>query len=238
MTVSVREDEPMLVVEALAKSFEMHALGRRIAAFDGVSFSLRPGEFLLVTGPNGAGKSSLLRTLYRTYRADHGRALYRSRHGAIDLVRAADIDMALLRAEEMGFVTQFLQARPRLSAELIVAETLVRRGVAEKDALDAARESLGRFGLKPELWAAYPAGFSGGEQQKVNLARALLAPRRLLLLDEPTASLDAGARAALVERLAALKAEGTAILGVFHHPDDVRSLVDGKLAVAPAPAIA
>ena len=107
------------------------------------------------------------------------------------------------------------------------------QAVAEEAALEAARVSLLTFGVKPQLWAAYPTTFSGGEQQKVNLARALILPQKLLLLDEPTASLDANARAALVARLSELKSQGTAMIGVFHHPDDVLHLIDRIVDLTP-----
>jgi alpha-D-ribose 1-methylphosphonate 5-triphosphate synthase subunit PhnL len=113
-----------------------------------------------------------------------------------------------------------------VAAEDIVAEPLRRAGVAAADALREARRWLEEFGVKRDLWRAYPSTFSGGEQQKVNLARALILPQRLLLLDEPTASLDVGARAALVRRLGDLKAQGVAMIGVFHHPGDVADLID------------
>jgi alpha-D-ribose 1-methylphosphonate 5-triphosphate synthase subunit PhnL len=114
-------------------------------------------------------------------------------------------------------------------AEDIVAEPLRRAGVAAADALKEARRWLEEFGVKRDLWRAYPSTFSGGEQQKVNLARALILPQRLLLLDEPTASLDVGARAALVRRLGDLKAQGVAMIGVFHHPGDVADLIDREI---------
>lgn len=217
---------PLLSVEGLSKHFEMHHLERRLAAFNDVSFTLHPGEFVLLRGPNGAGKSTLLRTLYRTYKAQGGRAIYQSEMGSIDLVRAADVDMAWLRRTEIGFVTQFLQARPRVSAEEFVAEALLDSCSDHATALEKARRCLSAFGLKEELWPAYPASFSGGEQQKVNLARALNRPCRLLLLDEPTASLDREARRALVQRLDELKQAGAAMIGVFHVPEETRHLVD------------
>lgn len=221
---------PILRVDGLAKRFDMHHLGQPVPAFGPVSFELSPGELLRLAGPNGAGKSTLLRALHRSVRPTSGRAVYAAPEGAIDLARAADVDVALLRRREIGFVTQFLAARPRVPAEEVVAEPL--RLAGHEDPLAAAREALEAFGVAPELWPAYPRTFSGGEQQKVNLARALVLPRRLLLLDEPTASLDAGARGALSDRLAALKAQGVAMIGVFHHPADVAHLVDREIALA------
>lgn len=225
---------PLLRVEDLGKVFDMHHLGRRLPAFAEVNFTLEAGRFLLLRGANGAGKSTLLRTLYRTYRAQAGSAILAALHGPVDLLRAADIDIAGLRRTEIGFVTQFLQAPPRVSAEDYVADALLAAGRSASDARDAAREALEAFGLKRDLWDAYPAAFSGGEQQKVNLARALILPRRLLLLDEPTASLDAGARQALIDRLAAFKSRGTGMIGVFHTPDEVAALVDDNLDLTPA----
>lgn len=223
----------VLDIRGLSKGFTMHHLGRQMGAFEDISFTLDTGQFLLLKGRNGAGKSTLLRTLYRSYLAQSGQILFHSSQGIIDLARAADVDVTLLRQTEMGFVTQFLTARPRVSAEALVAEPLRRAGRPLETALEEARHWLGTFGVKPELWAAYPTTFSGGEQQKVNLARALILPQRLLLLDEPTASLDVTARAALVRRLSDLKAEGTAMIGVFHHPGDVADLIDIEIDLTP-----
>ena len=227
----------VLDIRGLTKGFSLHHLNKEIAAFEGVSFGVSAGEFILLKGANGAGKSTLLRTLYRSYVPQAGEVRFQSSFGPIDLARAADVDIAYLRRTEIGFVTQFLTARPRVSAEAIVAEPLRLAGWAAEDALAAARAALATFGVKPERWPAYPTTFSGGEQQKVNLARALILPQKLLLLDEPTASLDANARAALVARLEELKAQGTAMIGVFHHPDDVMHLVSRVVELTPdAPA--
>jgi alpha-D-ribose 1-methylphosphonate 5-triphosphate synthase subunit PhnL len=225
----------ILSVQGFAKHFEMHHLQRRLRAFDNIDFDLREGEFILLKGENGAGKSTLLRTLYRTYLPRAGHAFYHTAEGVIDLAAAADVDIALLRRREIGFVTQFLQARPRVAAEEIVAEPLRLIGRPYGDAVEEARRWLSAFGVKSELWAAYPSTFSGGEQQKVNLARALILPQRLLFLDEPTASLDKSARQALVARLAELKAAGVAMIGVFHHPDDVAGLVDREIDLEALP---
>lgn len=224
---------PVLDIEGLSKGFTLHHLGNRIEAFEDISFRVAAGEFVLLKGANGAGKSTLLRTLYRSYLPRSGVIRFHSEYGSIDLARAADVDIAHLRRTEIGFVTQFLQARPRVSAEAIVAEPLRLAGVPVEKALKQARAALEAFGVKPDLWRAYPSTFSGGEQQKVNLSCALIRPQKLLLLDEPTASLDAKARAALVVRLAELKAQGAAMIGVFHHPGDVQSLIDRVIDLTP-----
>ena len=224
---------PVLDIQGLTKGFTLHHLDKEIATFDDITFSVSAGEFVLLKGTNGAGKSTLLRTLYRSYLPQSGAINFHSSHGVIDLARAADVDISFLRRTEIGFVTQFLIARPRVSAEAIVAEPLILAGWEKDQALEKAREALATFGVKPDLWPAYPTTFSGGEQQKVNLARALILPQKLLMLDEPTASLDANARAALVARLKELKDQGTAMIGVFHHPDDVLHLIDRIVDLTP-----
>jgi alpha-D-ribose 1-methylphosphonate 5-triphosphate synthase subunit PhnL len=220
---------PLLTVENFSKRFTMHQLDREVTAFYGLNFQLNSGELLVIRGPNGVGKSSLLRCLYRSYLPSEGSARYQSLHGEIDLARAADVDIALLRRSEIGHVTQFLRPRPRVSALDLVMEPLLDGGADPAMAREQARQWLSDLGLKPAIWPAYPATFSGGEQQKISLIRALIAPRRLLLLDEPTAALDSGARKALYDRIAGLKTAGVAMIGIFHHDDDVAGLVDGVI---------
>lgn len=220
---------PLLEVRNYTKRFHIHHLNREIPVFEDLTFDLESGQFLIVRGPNGIGKSTLLRCLFRSYLPTAGQAIYHSNYGAIDLARAADIDMLTLRAEEIGFVTQFLRPRPRVSALGLVAEPLISSGVSQEDAFEQAGYMLDNFGLKRDLWEAYPTTFSGGEQQKVNLSRALVVPRRLLLLDEPTASLDVETRESLSNRLGELKAQGVAMIGVFHHPRDVEQHIDDEI---------
>jgi alpha-D-ribose 1-methylphosphonate 5-triphosphate synthase subunit PhnL len=224
----------MLHLQHFSKRFEIHHLEREVKAFENVTLEIPRGAFVLVTGANGVGKSTLLRCLYRTYKPTSGQAFYQSELGTVDLASVSDRDIVHLRRREIGMVTQFLRLRPRVSALGLVAEPLLERGESLHNANDEAERALATFGLKEALWNAYPTTFSGGEQQKVNLARALIAPYRLLLLDEPTASLDSVARTALVEHLTVLKAQGVTMLGVFHHPEDVAELIDQRLELCVA----
>jgi alpha-D-ribose 1-methylphosphonate 5-triphosphate synthase subunit PhnL len=223
---------PILNVEHYSKHFTIHHLNRHIPVFHNLNFTLEAGQFLLISGPNGVGKSTLLRCLYRSYLPTAGRAIYHSSYGPIDLASAADIDIALLRREEIGFVTQFLRPRPRVNALELVAEPLLGRAADYDTAIAQAAQLLETLGLKPELWSAYPTTFSGGEQQKVNLARALIRPRRLMLLDEPNASLDAATRIALAERLVELKQQGVAMIAILHQPEYMAELIDTTLYLA------
>lgn len=219
----------VLEVRYLSKTFTIHQLERKVEVLHDVSFNLQPSTFTLIAGTNGAGKSTLLRCLYRSYLPTSGAMLFNSSLGVIDLATEREQTILYVRRHDMAYVSQFLRPRPRVSALELVAEPLIYAGVSKPDARDRAVMQLSAYGLKEALWQAYPSTFSGGEQQKVNLARALIRPCRLLLLDEPTASLDATTRSALVQQLAELKRQGVAMLGVFHHPEDVAKLIDNEL---------
>lgn len=208
---------PCLEVQDLTKGFTLHMLGgKRLMAFADVHFTLDPSECLQVEGPSGVGKSSLLKCLYRTYRPSHGQAVFRTNGRWVDLASAPDSDILDLRRRAIGYVSQFFSAIPRQSAVAVVAEPLLVLGLDAPTARRRAQAMLARLDIPKSLWEGFPATFSGGERQRVNLARAFIAPRELILLDEPTASLDAARREIVFSLLAELKRAGTALIAVFH----------------------
>jgi len=220
----------VLQVKNLSKNFTMHIRGGVvISSFTGVSFETQTGMLLALTGPSGIGKSSLLKCIYRTYLPSAGEILYTAKNGMlIDLASSQDWDILTLRRNEIGYVSQFFHIMPRVSALEILIEPLVSRGVDRKEALEKARDMLSRVGLDKTLWDMYPSTFSGGEKQRLNILHAIITKPRLLLLDEPTASLDKGYKERIMEMILALKAEGTAMVGVFHDRDALLSLSDTR----------
>lgn len=222
----------ILKVEGLTKHFYLHEQGRRIPSTFAVDIELRPGRLLAITGPSGAGKSSLLKCIWRTYLPTAGAIWLRQEDGAVtNLASADEQQMLALRRSEMGFVTQFLHCLPRKSAQDVVAAPLFDTGTPAAEARRAAAGLLTRLNVPPHLWTVAPATFSGGERQRVNLARGLIRPARLLLLDEPTASLDPVSRARAIDLLRELKAQGTAMLAIFHDQTLVDALADGEVRV-------
>ena len=221
-----------LKVEALSKHFTLHMLGgRHLQALEDVSFSVEPGEFLGVVGRSGSGKSSLLRCLYRRYLPSAGSIYYVGKEETMDLVSADDRTVLDLRERELGYVSQFLQAIPRTLARDIVAEPLVRGGVEPEPALERASAMMYSLGLSSDLQETYPATMSGGERQRVNLARALVGRPRLLLLDEPTSALDPETRALAIAAIRELKDEGATMVGIFHDAETLQALADRVLAL-------
>ncbi len=230
--------ETILKIEGLSKHFLLHDQTKLIPSCANVDLSVNAGQLTALVGPTGAGKSSVLKCVYRTYLPSGGRILYRDGSGhSIDLAQASEHQMLQLRHAEIGFVTQFLHCLPRKSALDVVAEPLLTRGENREVAQGKARELLALLRVPERLWAVPPATFSGGEKQRVNLARGLIARPRLLLLDEPTASLDPATTDRVVELLQAIKREGVAMLAIFHHPDLVRRLGDRVIELAPPVAV-
>ncbi|GAB4289947.1 MAG: phosphonate C-P lyase system protein PhnL [Methylophaga sp.] len=225
---------PILSVEGLSKQFELHDQGKLIPSSSNVSFNVYAGKLTALIGPTGAGKSSVLKGIYRTYLPSSGRILYHAETGvSYDLARCDEHQILDLRRSEIGFVTQFLHALPRQATEDVVAQPLYQRGISREQGREKARDILGRLNIPERLWGVPPATFSGGEKQRVNLARGLIAKPRLLLLDEPTASLDPKTTDVVVEMIQAMKLEGTAMLAIFHHPELVDRLADNVVTLTP-----
>lgn len=223
---------PHLEVKDLSKSFTLHMLGgRRLPALEGVGFAVERGEFLGVVGRSGSGKSSLLRCVYRRYLPTAGSILYSSEDRDTDLATAGDREVLRLRGEEIGYVSQFLRAIPRTPARDVVAEPLISRGIDGEQARARASAMLDSLGIPPAMADAFPATMSGGEQQRVNLARALVSRPRLLLLDEPTSALDPETRLLAMEAIRELKNGGTTMVGIFHEMESLEALSDRVLAL-------
>ncbi|MFN3671044.1 MAG: phosphonate C-P lyase system protein PhnL [Bosea sp. (in: a-proteobacteria)] len=207
----------MIHVENVAKSFTLHNQGGvRLPVFDDVGFSVAAGEALVLAGASGAGKSSLLRILYGNYRPTQGRILITHDGRAVDIVSAVPRTVLEIRRRTLGFVSQFLRVIPRVSALDIVRDPLLARGVAPETATQRAQAMLARLNLPERLWTLAPATFSGGEQQRVNIARSFVDPSPIMLIDEPTASLDAANRDVVVQLIAEARQAGSAIVGIFH----------------------
>jgi len=221
--------DPALTLTGVGKSFTMHLQGgTRIPVVENVTFAVGPGECVVLGGPSGAGKSSLLKIVYGNYRCDHGSVLVRDGAEAVDVATALPRRLLRLRRTRLAYVSQFLRVIPRVAAIDLVIQAAVDFGVDRDEATDRARALLSRLNVPERLWTLPPSTFSGGEQQRVNIARGFVADHDVLLLDEPTASLDAVNRAAVVELIDTKKRRGTAILGIFHD-EDVRDRVADRI---------
>ena len=229
-------DTPILRVRGYAKQFLLHEQDKVIPSSCDVDLDVYSGSLTALIGPTGAGKSTVLKGIFRTYLPSAGQLLYRSADGeSIDLAQADVHRILELRRQEIGFVTQFLHCLPRQASEDVVAQPLVQRGVPREQARTEARELLAAMNLPERLWGISPATFSGGEKQRVNLARGLIAKPRLLLLDEPTASLDPRTTDRVVELIENLKNQGVGMLAIFHQPELVQRMADHVVELA-APA--
>ena len=218
-----------LVVSEVAKSFTMHLRdGIQLPVVSDVTFSVKAGECVVLGGPSGIGKSSLLKMVYGNYGVDEGQILVEHEGRLVDLATADPRTVLSVRRVTLGYVSQFLRTVPRVAAVDVVAEPLTARGADPAEAREAAEAMLARLNLPRQLWQLPPATFSGGEQQRVNIARGFITDHRILLLDEPTASLDARNREVVVSMIAEKKAKGTALLGIFHD-EDVREQVADRI---------
>jgi len=218
----------VLRATGLTKSFTLHLQGGvRLEVLRDHALEIAAGECVALSGPSGAGKSTLLRALYGNYLVDAGEILIRHRDAMTDVVTSRPELILEIRRETMGYVSQFLRAMPRVSALAIVASGPLARGAEEAAARAAAAAMLERLGIAPRLHALPPATFSGGEQQRVNLARAFICDWPILLLDEPTASLDAANRDIVIGLIREARERGSALAGIFHD-GDVRAAIGAR----------
>lgn len=234
---------PILAVSGVDKTFTMHLQGgQRLPVLRELAFEVHAGECVALGGASGAGKSSILKMVYGNYAVDRGRIVLRAQGRVIDIAAAGPRQVLAARRDVVGYVSQFLRCVPRVAALQIVAEPLLQRGVRAAQARDRAAELLTRLTIPERLWALPPATFSGGEQQRVNIARGFVTELPLLLLDEPTASLDARNREVVTELIREKLARGTAILGIFHDAEVrdavARRVVSVEMFAAPAGAAA
>jgi alpha-D-ribose 1-methylphosphonate 5-triphosphate synthase subunit PhnL len=207
----------ILRIEHLDKGFYIHHVNRVIKSCQNISFSLDKGRFIGIVGPSGAGKSTILKCINRTYLPLGGSIVYDSAaFGPIDLASASEREILYLRKYEIGYVSQFLNAMPRTTAKEHVMGALLEMGEEESTAARDAEEMLAYFKLPEELWDIYPNTFSGGERLRLNLAHAMVKRPRLMLLDEPTASLDNKTKVLVREMLKRLKEKDTSMIGIFH----------------------
>lgn len=217
----------LLEVNHVSKSFTIHHLNKKIQAIENIHFSLNKGDFIGIVGKSGSGKSTILKLIYRTYVPEKGEIIYDSRkYGKIDLLQATEQEMIDLRKFEIGYVSQFLNVMPRMTARKIVEQSVLEMGKTKVEAEIIAAQALKQFDLDEGIWDNYPVTFSGGEKLRLNIARAIVKKPRLLLLDEPTASLDHESKLKVRKAIEQLKAEGTTLIGIFHDLEFMDGLCD------------
>jgi alpha-D-ribose 1-methylphosphonate 5-triphosphate synthase subunit PhnL len=229
----------MIDITNAKKTFTMHLQGGiELPVMHGVSFHVAPGECVVLSGPSGAGKSSILKMIFGNYRCDGGRIGIRHQGSVIDLATAEPRQVLSVRRSTIGYVSQFLRAVPRVATIDVVAEPLIANGIARVEAREKAGALLRRLNIPERLWALPPSTFSGGEQQRVNIARGFISDLPILLLDEPTASLDAANRAVVVELIAQKKHEGVAMVAIVHDDEIRHQIADRVVDVTPFAAAA
>ncbi len=238
MTIYSTDTQPMLQMNKLSKQFLLHLQNSTaLTVLQNFNLTLSPGECVRLSGPSGMGKSTILKLAYGNYRASAGEILVRDTDGQyIDMTQASARAVLHLRAHSMGYVSQFLRVIPRVAAIDIVAEPLLENGldlVSREQAREQAAHWLTRLRIPEALWQLPPATFSGGEQQRINLARSFIKPRPLLLLDEPTASLDPVNTQTVIEMIVQARAQGVAILGIFHDDTVAQQVVSRTVSMLP-----
>ena len=223
---------PVLKLHQVTKTFTLHLQdGVSIPVFDGVELDVDASECVVLTGASGVGKSTLLKLIYGNYRALGGKVLIDHGGRIVDLVTASPRQVLSVRRRTLGYVSQFLRCVPRVGARDVVAEPLLALGVSRREARARAEALLARLNIPERLFDLPPATFSGGEQQRVNIARGFVHDYPILLLDEPTASLDADNRTVVIEIIQEAKARGAAMIGIFHDTDVRDQVADRRIAI-------
>ena len=222
-----------LKVDGLKKSFFIHERQKYIDAIQDLSFSAYSGELLALYGPSGIGKSTVLKCIYRTYTSNGGAIWYYRDENAVNLLDCSEHEMVWMRQHEVGYVTQFLHCLPRKSTISVVSMPLLDLGYSKQDAEERAVSCLRQFNVPEYLWEISPHTFSGGEKQRVNLARGFINHPKLLLLDEPTASLDPQTKEMVIQNIQAARDEGIAILGIFHDLELIEKMSDRQVRLEP-----
>ena len=221
--------EAMLQIEGLSKTFYLHETQRTICGCQDISITLKAGEFVGITGRSGSGKSTILRSIYRTNLPQAGAIWYHSaRFGPLNIMEASERQMIYLRRFEIGYISQFLNMLPRTTAFDAVMQSALDAyvGISAEEAQHETARLLCHFNLAEDLWGLYPLTFSGGEKLRLNIAMAMIKRPRLLLLDEPTASLDTFSKLKVRELIEQLKQGGCTMLGIFHDLEFMKGLCD------------
>jgi alpha-D-ribose 1-methylphosphonate 5-triphosphate synthase subunit PhnL len=219
----------MIEIADAEKTFTMHLQGGvKLPVVRGVNFEVHGGECVVLSGPSGAGKSSILKMIFGNYRCDGGRIGIRHQGGLIDLANAEPREVLNVRRETIGYVSQFLRAVPRVPTIDVVAEPLIATGTPRGQAREQAGRLLRCLNIPERLWTLPPSTFSGGEQQRVNIAHGFISDHPILLLDEPTASLDAANREVVVNLINEKKRSGVAMVAIVHD-DEIRGRIADRV---------
>ncbi|QIR36048.1 phosphonate C-P lyase system protein PhnL [Tolypothrix sp. PCC 7910] len=215
--------QALLQVENLRKSFTLHQQGgMQLSVLEGVSLTVNAGECIALSGASGTGKSTFMRCLYANYRVDSGSVWVKHEESWLDLCQLAPHEILAVRQKTMGYVSQFLRVIPRVPALDVAAEPLLELGINIDIAYNKVKNLFRRLNLAERLWQLSPTTFSGGEKQRVNIARALVVNYPILLLDEPTSALDSSNRQVVIELLQERKNQGCSLIGIFHD-EEVRA---------------
>ena len=219
----------MIDVSGVEKAFTLHNQGgASFGVLDNASLLVQAGECVVLHGQSGAGKSTFLKALYANYSVDGGEIRLRDGEQMVEITSALPRRIIALRRQTLGYVSQFLRVIPRVPTLEVVMQPLLDLDVDTALCEAKAKDLLQRLNVPERLWSLAPGTFSGGEQQRVNIARGFIVDYPILLLDEPTASLDATNRRVVVELIREAKARGAAVVGIFHD-EDVREAVADRL---------